>query len=82
LRARGDNDENRLEYKQISGGFLVQEKICIAFRKKICKSSRKDSRLTNEIRALLLAWKVCKHVKSNAIVFADENAQSASARDK
>jgi phosphoribosylaminoimidazolecarboxamide formyltransferase/IMP cyclohydrolase len=26
-----------------------------------------------EIHALLLAWKVCKHVKSNAIVFANEN---------
>ena len=26
-----------------------------------------------EIRALLFAWKVCKHVKSNAIVFANEN---------
>ena len=25
-----------------------------------------------EIRALLFAWKVCKHVKSNAIVFANE----------
>src|SRR5207248_3652555 len=25
------------------------------------------------IRALLLAWTVCKHVKSNAIVFANQN---------
>jgi phosphoribosylaminoimidazolecarboxamide formyltransferase/IMP cyclohydrolase len=25
-----------------------------------------------EIRALLFAWKICKHVKSNAIVFANE----------
>jgi phosphoribosylaminoimidazolecarboxamide formyltransferase/IMP cyclohydrolase len=25
-----------------------------------------------QIRALLFAWKVCKHVKSNAIVFANE----------
>ena len=26
-----------------------------------------------EVRALLFAWKVCKHVKSNAIVFANEH---------
>jgi phosphoribosylaminoimidazolecarboxamide formyltransferase / IMP cyclohydrolase len=25
-----------------------------------------------ELRALLFGWKVCKHVKSNAIVFARE----------
>jgi phosphoribosylaminoimidazolecarboxamide formyltransferase/IMP cyclohydrolase len=62
-----------LEYKQISGGMLVQEKDLYRVTEADLKfvSDRKPSE--SEIRAMLLAWKVCKHVKSNAIVFADEN---------
>jgi phosphoribosylaminoimidazolecarboxamide formyltransferase/IMP cyclohydrolase len=73
LRAPRDNDENRLEYKQISGGFLVQEKDLYRVSEKDLQVVSQRQPTENEIRALLLAWKVCKHVKSNAIVFADEN---------
>jgi phosphoribosylaminoimidazolecarboxamide formyltransferase/IMP cyclohydrolase len=69
---RGKNAES-LEYKQISGGMLIQQK-------DVYKVSRDDLKIVsekrpteNEIKAMLLAWRVCKHVKSNAIVFADEN---------
>jgi phosphoribosylaminoimidazolecarboxamide formyltransferase/IMP cyclohydrolase len=33
-----------------------------------------------ELRSLLFAWRVCKHVKSNAIVYAATARPSASAR--
>jgi phosphoribosylaminoimidazolecarboxamide formyltransferase/IMP cyclohydrolase len=56
--------------KQISGGFLLQDED----RAKVdadtitCTTARKPS--AAETEALLFAWKVCKHVKSNAIVYA------------
>lgn len=61
-----------LEYKQISGGMLVQEKDLYRVTEKdlTFASERKPSE--DEVKAMLLAWKVCKHVKSNAIVFADQ----------
>ncbi|MGH9775724.1 MAG: bifunctional phosphoribosylaminoimidazolecarboxamide formyltransferase/IMP cyclohydrolase [Candidatus Acidiferrales bacterium] len=61
-----------LELKRISGGVLVQEPDRHALEESELKivSERRPSK--EEIRALLFAWKVCKHVKSNAIVFARE----------
>ena len=56
--------------KQISGGFLVQD----ADRRQIAESDLSAVSLSKpspeEMRALLFAWKICKHVKSNAIVYA------------
>jgi phosphoribosylaminoimidazolecarboxamide formyltransferase / IMP cyclohydrolase len=61
-----------LEIKRVSGGVLVQEpdrhKLDPATLKVATKRAPSDA----EMRALLFAWKVCKHVKSNAIVFARE----------
>jgi phosphoribosylaminoimidazolecarboxamide formyltransferase/IMP cyclohydrolase len=63
---------NELEIKRISGGVLVQEpdrhELKPADLKVVTERAPNDS----EIRALLFGWKVCKHVKSNAIVFARE----------
>lgn len=72
LRAEKSQAQNKLEYKQISGGMLVQDKDLYRVTENDFKivSDRQPS--AEEIRALLLAWKVCKHVKSNAIVFANE----------
>jgi phosphoribosylaminoimidazolecarboxamide formyltransferase/IMP cyclohydrolase len=72
LRAEKSESLNKLEYKQISGGMLVQDKDLYRVTQSDFKivSERQPSK--EEIRALLLAWKVCKHVKSNAIVFANE----------
>jgi phosphoribosylaminoimidazolecarboxamide formyltransferase/IMP cyclohydrolase len=56
--------------KQISGGFLLQD----ADRRRLAPAdltivtSRQPT--PEEHRALLFAWSVCKHVKSNAIVYA------------
>ncbi len=58
--------------KQVSGGMLVQDADVRPLDPANLKvvSSRQPS--AEEMRALLFAWKVCKHVKSNAIVYARE----------
>jgi len=65
-------DSDVLEYKQISGGFLVQDQDTLVVKAENLEfvSERKPSE--KEIQAMLFAWKVCKHVKSNAIIFANE----------
>ena len=74
LKLRSTNAEPRttIEYKQISGGFLVQD----ADAKKVGRDEltvvSKRQPTDAEFRAMLLAWQVCKHVKSNAIVLANE----------
>ncbi len=62
-----------LEYKQISGGFLVQDRDILKITAEDLKIVSEKQPTEKEIRALLFAWKVCKHVKSNAIVFANES---------
>jgi phosphoribosylaminoimidazolecarboxamide formyltransferase/IMP cyclohydrolase len=56
--------------KQVSGGFLMQD----ADRRPIVESDlsmvTERAPTDEESRALLFAWRVCKHVKSNAIVYA------------
>jgi phosphoribosylaminoimidazolecarboxamide formyltransferase / IMP cyclohydrolase len=56
--------------KQVSGGLLVQDADRLSVTEAELKivTSRKPS--PEEMRALLFAWRVCKHVKSNAIVYA------------
>ena len=73
LRIAKSENETALEYKQISGGFLVQTKDVHKVGNSDLKIVTRRQPTEEEIRAMLLAWKVCKHVKSNAIVFADEN---------
>ena len=73
LRVAKTENENPFEYKQISGGFLVQTKDIHKISESDLKFVTERKPTAEELRALLLAWKVCKHVKSNAIVFANEN---------
>ena len=61
-----------LELKRISGGVLVQEPDRIELDESAIKVVTDRAPSDPERRALLFAWKVCKHVKSNAIVFARE----------
>ena len=70
LRLKHEQVAKRLEFRHISGGMLVQtadDHKLDADGLKIV-STRKPS--DEEIRALLFAWTVCKHTKSNAIVYA------------
>ncbi len=62
-----------LEYRQISGGMLVQTRDNHQLSRDDLKVVTKRSPTEEEVRALLFAWTVCKHTKSNAIVYAREN---------
>jgi phosphoribosylaminoimidazolecarboxamide formyltransferase / IMP cyclohydrolase len=73
LRVEKSENENPFEYKQISGGFLIQSKDIYKVSQSDLKFVTERKPTDEELRALLLAWKVGKHVKSNAIVFATEN---------
>jgi phosphoribosylaminoimidazolecarboxamide formyltransferase/IMP cyclohydrolase len=61
-----------LEIKRISGGVLVQEPDRHDLQRSDLKVVTERAPTDAEIRAMLFGWKVCKHVKSNAIVFARE----------
>jgi len=55
--------------KNVSGGMLVQDNDTRALKDADLKVVTKRPPTAEETRALLFAWKVCKHVKSNAIVY-------------
>jgi phosphoribosylaminoimidazolecarboxamide formyltransferase/IMP cyclohydrolase len=56
--------------KQVSGGFLMQDADRGRIREADLSVATKRKPTAEEMRALLFAWSVCKHVKSNAIVYA------------
>jgi phosphoribosylaminoimidazolecarboxamide formyltransferase/IMP cyclohydrolase len=56
--------------KRVLGGMLVQTRDLETSRVADCKVASKRAPSDEETRALDLAWKVSKHVKSNAIVLA------------
>ena len=62
-----------VEYKQLSGGFLVQDKDIHQLASVDLNIVTQRQPSDNELNAMMLAWTVCKHVKSNAIVFANEH---------
>jgi phosphoribosylaminoimidazolecarboxamide formyltransferase / IMP cyclohydrolase len=59
-----------LELKRISGGILVQQPDRHELRESELKVVTERAPSAEQVRSLLFAWKVSKHVKSNAIVFA------------
>jgi phosphoribosylaminoimidazolecarboxamide formyltransferase / IMP cyclohydrolase len=69
--------EPKTVIKNISGGLLVQDAdrghVTAAELKTV--TSRKPT--DEELRSLLFAWRVCKHVKSNAIVYARQTGEFA-----
>ena len=56
--------------KNVSGGILVQDADLHRLAESDLKVVTKRPPTAEEKRALLFAWKVCKHVKSNAILYA------------
>jgi phosphoribosylaminoimidazolecarboxamide formyltransferase/IMP cyclohydrolase len=56
--------------KSISGGYLVQTPDQHRLDREQCQVKTERAPSQEEWRALLFGWKVCKHVKSNAIVYA------------
>ncbi len=56
--------------KQISGGMLLQDADTARITAGELKTVTEREPTPEEMEALLFAWRVCKHVKSNAIVYA------------
>ena len=56
--------------KNVSGGVLLQDADVRQLQDSDLKVVTERQPTAEEKRALLFAWKVCKHVKSNAIVYA------------
>ncbi len=69
LRAGKPEPLAGLEYKQISGGMLVQTRDSHRLKREDLKVVTKRGPSDKEIDDLLFAWTVCKHTKSNAIVY-------------
>jgi phosphoribosylaminoimidazolecarboxamide formyltransferase/IMP cyclohydrolase len=59
-----------LTVKSISGGYLAQTPDLAGFDRAAAQVKTRRAPTDEEWRALEFAWKVAKHVKSNAIVFA------------
>jgi phosphoribosylaminoimidazolecarboxamide formyltransferase/IMP cyclohydrolase len=70
LRAGEPKTVEGLEYKQISGGMLVQTRDTHRMNRDDLKVVTKRAPSESELNDLLFAWTVCKHTKSNAIVYA------------
>ncbi len=64
------SEKNPLILKGVNGGVLVQDRDLSIVKEGQLKTATKRAPTPEEITDLLFAWKVAKHVKSNAIVFA------------
>ena len=65
---------NELEYRSITGGLLTQTRDTARVRAADLTVVTLRKPTEQEIADLLFAWRVCKFVKSNAIVFARDGA--------
>ncbi len=72
LEMARDAEPRGLQLKPILGGMLVQQEDNHELSEADLKVATKRAPTDAERRALLFAWKVSKHVKSNAILFARE----------
>jgi phosphoribosylaminoimidazolecarboxamide formyltransferase/IMP cyclohydrolase len=63
------NPAHGVEYKQIDGGMLVQTRDTHNLRREDLKVVTKRQPTDDELANLFFAWTVCKHTKSNAIVY-------------
>jgi len=61
-----------LNYRDVSAGLIAQTPDKYSITAKKLKIATKKKPTKEQIQDLIFAWKVCKHVKSNAVVFAKE----------
>ena len=71
-------DHASLQYKRVSGGLVAQTRDATAAGEVTNgKVVTKRAPTADEMRALDFGWRVCKHVKSNAIVLTHANGENA-----
>ncbi len=64
---------HELQFRSVSGGVLVQDRDIPLSIPEGVKTASVRAPTGSELNALMFAWKVAKHVKSNAIVYALED---------
>jgi len=74
LPERGLEPERELQLKRILGGMLVQQPDLGEIQEDRLRTVTKRAPTAQEMHTMRFAWKVSKHVKSNAIVFAKDGA--------
>ncbi|HEU4595221.1 MAG TPA: bifunctional phosphoribosylaminoimidazolecarboxamide formyltransferase/IMP cyclohydrolase [Pyrinomonadaceae bacterium] len=70
LRAGEAREATGPDFKRITGGLLAQTRDAHRLTRADLKVVSKRQPTEEEIEALLFAWTVCKHTKSNAIIYA------------
>ena len=66
-------ERGELEWRRVYGGVLLQEPDCSAEELATAHVVTRNKPSEAELRALSFAWRLVKHVKSNAVVFAAED---------
>jgi phosphoribosylaminoimidazolecarboxamide formyltransferase/IMP cyclohydrolase len=74
LPPNGLDPDGELQLKRILGGMLVQQPDLGEIAEDQLRTVTKRAPTPSEMQTMRFAWKVCKHVKSNAIVFAKDGA--------
>lgn len=70
---KDDKPMAHLEFRKISGGMLIQDRDAELMNEEKFEIVTNRKPTTSELRTLRFAWAICKHVKSNAIVYASDN---------
>ena len=69
LRCAPGDGGSRLDLKRVGGGLLVQDADVAVVDADALRTVTRRAPSSDELRDLLFAWRVAKHVKSNAIVY-------------
>ena len=72
--------QQRWVLKNVSGGVLLQDNDVHQLQAEDLKVVTRRQPSDEEMRALLFAWKICKHVKSNAILYARDGQKRGRGR--
>jgi phosphoribosylaminoimidazolecarboxamide formyltransferase/IMP cyclohydrolase len=72
--AGGRSSTNALEAKQVVGGVLLQDRDAVTETREEMRVMTEAAPTEAQWSDLLFAWKVCRHVRSNAIVLARDGA--------
>ncbi|MCX7614426.1 MAG: bifunctional phosphoribosylaminoimidazolecarboxamide formyltransferase/IMP cyclohydrolase [Clostridiales bacterium] len=67
------NENSMRDFKKVAGGLLVQDLNCSLLSGEELNVVTERQPTEKEMEALLFAWRVVKHTKSNGIVLAKEN---------
>ncbi|MDD8016898.1 MAG: bifunctional phosphoribosylaminoimidazolecarboxamide formyltransferase/IMP cyclohydrolase [Bacteroidota bacterium] len=69
VQITGKKSVKEWDIRSVPGGLLVQTKDCARLQAQEVKVVTQRQPSDDEMKAMLFAWKVVKHVKSNAIVY-------------